>query len=124
MTVLAGCAAPPASERTPAGAIEVVISGFAYHANVGTVEAGKSTTLVIINRDLVTHGFQWALEPLDVEVTGGDLATLGAGLKGLHIAPRGRAEIRFTLAAHAKLAFRCDLHPDMTGELFILDVWP
>jgi hypothetical protein len=43
-------------------------------------------------------------------------------MEGFYIDPGKTLVIRFTTERPGSQAFRCDLHPDMKGELFLLEI--
>lgn len=87
------------------------------------IRAGIPTALLIRNEDPVTHGFiSPTLSELRVRVEVDGVAVFGNGLEGLHLDPGKTAVIRLTPDRQGRVTFRCDLHPNVEGELYLLDV--
>ncbi len=79
--------------------------------------------LVVRNEDPIPHGFSSPMfAGLPVTIEAGGIEVFGRGIDGLHVAPGQTAVIRLTHAQQAKMTFRCDLHPNLEGELYLLDV--
>jgi len=109
-------------QDTP-GRLDLTIRDFAYHLRSGFLAVGEPATIVLTNEDSVTHGFQWSLverEEVTVETEG--VTTFTLGFKGLHLNPGETVRISFTPMRTGKFTFKCDIHPDMEGEVFVLQV--
>ncbi|MDP3090589.1 MAG: cupredoxin domain-containing protein [Nitrospira sp.] len=104
--------------------IEITIHDFMYvRTKMQVIRAGAPMILVVHNEDSVTHGF---ISPLflgrALQGGGEGIEAFGTGIEGFHIDPGKTLFIRLTLDQQGKIAFRCDLHPEMQGELYVLDV--
>lgn len=105
------------------GPIEIVIQEYAYQVRSGVLKTGEPATIHLTNSDSVTHGFQWAfLEQEQVRIEGGGVTTYTAGFRRLHLQPHEEVRIHFTPMRRGKFTFKCDIHPGMEGEVFILKV--
>jgi hypothetical protein len=55
-------------------------------------------------------------------VEGEGLSTYGKGFEGMYVEPGKTLVIRLAVERSGRLTFHCDLHPEMQGELFLLEV--
>ena len=53
---------------------------------------------------------------------GEGIEAFGTGIEGFHLDPAKTLAIRLTPEQQGTITFRCDLHPDLEGELYWLDV--
>lgn len=104
--------------------IEIVIRDSTYLRTKTTpVHAGMPIVLVVRNEDPIPHGFSSPMfTGLPVTIEAGGIEVFGRGIDGLHVAPGQTAVIRLTHGQQGKMTFRCDLHPNLEGELYLLDV--
>lgn len=87
------------------------------------IHAGMAMVLVVRNEDPIPHGFISPMfSGLQVTVEAGGLEVFGRNIDGLHVAPGQTAVIRLMPDRLGKMTFRCDLHPNVDGELYLLDV--
>jgi hypothetical protein len=104
-------------------AVEVTIKDFTFKVEAGTLQLHEPVRIVLTNTDSVQHGFTSdVLDGLDVRVESEGVVTYGRGIKGLYIDPGNQVELLFTPTKSGPVAFRCDLHPRMKGELVVLSV--
>lgn len=104
--------------------IEITIRNSTYlRTKTMPIRAGMPMVLVVRNEDPIPHGFSSPMfAGLAVTVEAGGIEVFGRGIDGLHVAPGGTAVIRLTPGQQGKMTFRCDLHPNLEGELYLLDV--
>ncbi len=104
--------------------IEIVIRDFKYvRTKMQPVRAGVPMVFVIHNEDSVRHGFISSLfSGRFVQGEGEGIESFGTGIEGFHLDPGKTLAIRLTPDQQGKITFRCDLHPDLEGELYLLDV--
>ncbi len=106
--------------------IEVVMKDGAYKVSGHTV-AGALTQIVIKNEDTIEHGFTSPLlDEVTVRAEGEGIALEGKGVKAYHICPGKTLTLNFTKFSKEepetqRFVFWCDLHPNMKGELFIVE---
>jgi plastocyanin len=104
--------------------IEIVIRDSAFLlTKPAPIRLGLPTVIVLRNEDIVRHGFtsQMLLGVL-VHAEGEGIASYGKGIEGFYVDPGKTLAIRFTTERPGRYSFRCDLHPQMKGELLMLDV--
>ena len=94
---------------------------------------GELTEIVIRNQDTMTHGFTSPLlNDVGVKVEGEGVALKGTGrriregINAYHLDPGKMMKIYFTKHSKSepetmRYVFWCDLHPEMKGELFIVE---
>jgi plastocyanin len=104
--------------------VEIVIRDYAFEVmRPAPVRPGLPTVLILRNQDIVRHGFtSQMLMGMLVHGEGEGVGTYGKGVEGFYIDPGKTLVIRFTNDRPGKYAFRCDLHPNMKGELYALEV--
>lgn len=110
----------PAQEQR----IEIAIHNSTFlRTKTVPIHAGMPMVLVVRSEDPIPHGF---ISPmfagLQVTVEAGGLEVFGRGIDGVHVAPGQTAVIRLTPDRLGKMTFRCDLHLNVEGELYLLDV--
>ena len=97
--------------------IEIAIRDFKYvRTKMESISAGTPMVFVVHNEDAVRHGF---ISPLFL---GRSVQGEGEGIEGFHLDPGKTLAIRLTPDRQGKITFRCDLHPEVQGELYLLDV--
>jgi hypothetical protein len=104
--------------------LEVIIRDYNFEIVHRTpVTLGDNTVVIVRNQDIVRHGFSSpSLPALYLHTEGEGLATYGKGVEGFYLEPGKTLVIRLVLERSARLSFHCDLHPEMRGELVLLDV--
>jgi hypothetical protein len=104
--------------------LEVIIRDYDFEIVHRTpVAAGGETVIIVRNQDIVRHGFTSpALSHLFLRAEGEGLAAYGKGIEGFYVEPGKTLVIRLVLERSGRLAFHCDLHPEMKGELFLLEI--
>ena len=122
LVMLTPVAATPAPDP-PAGTIEIVIRNKTYEFHGGTLRPDQPTEVVLRNQDEMEHGFNSKLfQELEVQVETRDAVTFGKSIKGVHISPGSSISLHFRPTHAGKFRFQCDLHPDMKGELYMLEI--
>jgi len=109
----------PADQR-----VEIVIRDYAFEVmRPAPVRPGVATVIILRNQDIVRHGFtSQMLTGILVHGEGEGIASYGKGVEGFYVDPGRTLVIRFTNDRPGKYNFRCDLHPNMKGELYALEV--
>lgn len=104
--------------------LEVIIRDYDFEIVHRTpVAVGGETVIIVRNQDIVRHGFTSpALSQLYLRVEGEGLASYGKGIEGFYVEPGKTLVIRLVLERSGRLAFHCDLHPEMKSELFLLEI--
>ena len=104
--------------------LEVLIRNYDFEVvHRSPVTLGRDTVIILRNQDIVRHGFTSPTLPqLHLRVDGEGIGSYGKGIEGLYIEPGKTLVIRLVVEHSGRLAFHCDLHPEMKGELFLLEV--
>jgi hypothetical protein len=104
--------------------IEIAIRDSVYvRTKTMPIRAGMPTVVVVRNEDPVPHGFVSPMfSGLQMTVEAGGIEVFGRGIEGVHVAPGQTALIRLMPNRQGQMTFRCDLHPNVEGELYLLDV--
>ena len=106
--------------------IDVVITDQEFKVSGGTV-AGELTEIVVRNQGTTTHGFTSPLlNDVGVKVEGDAVAIKGKGVNAYHVDAGKTMKIRFTKHSKSepetmRYVFWCDIHPNMKGELLIVE---
>lgn len=104
--------------------IEIIIRDSSFQlTKLAPIRLGVPTILVIRNEDSVRHGFTSPMFfGLLVHAEGEGIVSYGKGVEGFYVSPGKSVAIRFTTEHPGSHSFRCDLHPQMKGELLMLNV--
>ena len=87
------------------------------------IHPGFPTVIVIRNEDNVRHGFMSSmLAGLSVHGEGEGIESYGKGIEGFYVGPGKTLIIRFITQHQGQFTFQCDLHTDLKGEIYLLEV--
>lgn len=105
------------------GRVEIVIRNSVFEFQGGHLTPDQLGTIRIKNKDRIRHGFTSpAMQEWEVYVDSPAGTVYGKGIQGVYLNPGESLEIRLTPNRPGRFPFRCDLHPEMKGELAILSV--
>lgn len=104
--------------------IEIVIRSYEFQlSQPAPIRLHMPTIIILRNQDIVRHGFvSPMLAHLMVQGEGEGIAAYGKGVEGFYVDPGKTLVLRFVPERPGKYSFRCDLHPKMSGELYLLEV--
>ena len=89
----------------------------------GGLQFGLPTVIILRNQDIIRHGFTSPmLLGLSINGEGEGIAAYGKGVEGFYVDAGKTLVIRFTPDRQGRWEFRCDLHPQMKGEIFQLEM--
>lgn len=121
-----GMGAPPSK-------VEIIIKDRQHgYETAGFTMPSQDTIIVVRNQDSVTHGLASALfKNIPVKVEGG-LEVRGKQFKAFHVDAGKTMTLRFATAPSnfdpatggaesVRHALWCDIHPDVKGELFVIE---
>lgn len=121
-----GMVAPPSK-------VEITIRDRQHgYETVGLTMPSQDTVIVIHNKDSVTHGFASNLfKGIPVRVEGGT-EVQGRNFKSYHVDPGHTMTLYFAtapskfdpatgIAESARHALWCDIHPEVKGEVFVIE---
>lgn len=111
--------------------IEVTIKKMEFHVT-GYGREGNPTAIVVRNEDGVTHGFSSPLfKDTPVRLEGDGYQVTGKGVPSFRIDPGKTMTLHFTTGSTAapltmmsplmRHVIWCDMHPEVKGELFIIE---
>jgi plastocyanin len=105
------------------GKVEIVIRNYTFEFQGGMLRPNEPGTIVLRNTDKVQHGFTSPfLAEQEVRVESSAGIAYGKGISGVYINPGETLKIHFIPNRAGGFSFRCDLHPNMKGELLLLSV--
>ncbi len=104
--------------------IEIVIRDYNFELVKPTpIQPGLPTVIILRNQDIIRHGFYTSmLTGILVQGEGEGIAAYGKGVEGFYVDPGKTLVIRFSNQRAGKYSFRCDLHPQMKGEAYVMEV--
>jgi plastocyanin len=103
--------------------IEVTIKDFTFLTKQIPLRLGVATVITITNLDQERHDFSSTMfDGVQTRVESGGVISYGRGIGGLFLDAKKDAAIRFTMGRPGRHEFRCSIHPNMKGELLLLNV--
>lgn len=103
--------------------IEVTIKDFAFLTKQIPLRLGVATVIEITNLDQERHDFGSTMfDGIPTRIESGGVVSYGRGIGGLFLDAKKGAVIRFTMERPGRHEFRCSIHPNMKGELLLLNV--
>jgi plastocyanin len=79
--------------------------------------------ITIRNEDGVRHNFESPIfQGIATKVEAAGVITYGRGIGGVFVDSNAGAVIRFTVKRPGRYEFKCSIHPDMKGELLLLNI--
>ncbi len=114
----------PAQAMPTEQRIEIVIRNYNFELVKPTpIQPGLPTVIILRNQDIVRHGFYTSmLTGILVQGEGEGVAAYGKGVEGFYVDPGKTLVIRFSNQKSGKYSFRCDLHPQMKGEAYVMEI--
>lgn len=112
------------AQTLPEQRIEIVIRDYDFQLVKPTpIQPGLPTVIILRNQDIVRHGFYSSmLIGILVQGEGEGVAAYGRGVDGFYVEPGKTLVIRFSNQRAGTYSFRCDLHPKMKGEMYVMEV--
>lgn len=119
-----GVDAQSPAQGLPEQRIEIIMKDYDFQVvKPAPVRPALPTVIIIRNQDIVRHGFYSAmLQGILVQGEGEGVAAYGKGVEGFYVDPGKTLVIRFNNQRPGKYSFRCDLHPQMKGEVYVMEV--
>ncbi len=104
--------------------IEITIRDSTFlRTKTAPIHPGFPIVIVIRNEDNIRHGFTSSmLAGLSIHGEGEGIESYGKGIEGFYIGPGKTLTIRFITQHQGRFTFQCDLHPDLKGEIYLLEV--
>jgi plastocyanin len=112
------------SEAQSEQKVDVTIKDYAFVLTKQIpLRLGVPTVISIRNIDRERHDFGSAMfDGVSTKVESGGVISYGRGIGGVFLDSKRDAVIRFTLDRPGRYEFRCSIHPNMKGELLLLNV--
>src|SRR6185295_11733821 len=124
--VLAACitiAGIAQTDAQTAQLVEVKIKNFTFVTKQVPLRLGVPTLISIWNEDTERHDFGSPIfEGTSTQVQSGNAIAYGKGIGGVLIDAKGEVSIRFTIDRPGRYEFRCSIHPEMKGEILLMNV--
>jgi len=124
--VLGGCLAIGLAAQTDAQTeqrIDVRIHDFTFIATQAPLVLNVPAVITIRNEDSERHNFESPLfQGILTEVEAGGVTAYGRGVGGVFVDSKANAVIRFTVKRPGRYEFKCSIHPNMKGELLLLNI--
>lgn len=119
-----GVEAQDPAQGLPEQRIEIILKDYDFQmVKPAPVRPGLPTVIILRNQDIVRHGFYSSmLMGILVQGEGEGVAAYGKGVEGFYVDPGKALVIRFNNQRPGKYSFRCDLHPKMKGEVYVMEV--
>lgn len=116
--------APISAQALPEQRIEIVMRDYDFQiVKLAPIQQGVPAVIILRNQDIVRHGFySGMLNGIFVQGEGEGVAAYGKGVEGFYVDPGKTLVIRFNNHQAGKYSFRCDLHPKMKGEAYVMDI--
>lgn len=103
--------------------VDVTVKDFKFVTKQPTLHLGVSTTINIRNEDAERHDFGSTMfEGIPTQIEKDGVLVYGRGVAGVLLDPQRAANIHFNMSRPGRHEFRCSIHPNMTGELLLLNV--
>jgi plastocyanin len=103
--------------------IEVTIKDSVFITKQVPLRLGVATVITITNQDQERHDFGSNMfEGILTRVESNGIVSYGRGIGGVFVDGKKSALIRFTMERPGRHEFRCSIHPNMKGELLLLNV--
>lgn len=103
--------------------VEVNIKDYTFITNQVPLMPDAPTVIEIRNEDDVRHDFgSIVFQNTHTQVESDGVIAYGRGVAGVLLDPARRASVRFTIERPGRYEFRCSIHPNMRGELLLLNI--
>jgi plastocyanin len=103
--------------------VEVTIKDFKFLTKQPTLRLGVATVIKIRNEDPERHDFGSTMfDGIPAQMEKDGVIAYGRGLAGVYLDPKRDATVRFNMSRPGRHEFRCSIHPNMAGELLLLNV--
>ena len=103
--------------------VDVRIKDFTFVTNQAPLLPDAPTIITIRNEDDVRHDFgSIVFQNTSTEVESNGVVSYGRGIAGVFLDPNRQASIRFVIERPGRYEFRCSIHPNMRGELLLLNI--
>lgn len=123
VALIAVLAALSQADAQPEQRVEVKIKDYAFITSQVPLMPDAPTVIEIRNEDDVRHDFgSIVFQNTETQVESDGVIAYGQGVAGLFLDPGRWASVRFTIQRPGQYEFRCSIHPNMRGELLMLNI--
>lgn len=103
--------------------VEVTIKDFTFVTKQVPLQLNVPILISIRNEDQVRHDFgSPVFQGSLTQVESDGVISYGRGVQGVFLNPTRDAMIRFSIDRPGRYEFRCSIHPNMKGELLLMNV--
>ena len=103
--------------------VEVKIKDFTFVTTQVPIMPDVPTVIAIRNDDEMRHDFgSIVFQNTHTQVESDGVTAYGRGVAGLFLDPGKHASVRFTIERPGSYEFRCSIHPNMRGEILLLNI--
>lgn len=103
--------------------VDVTIKDFKFVTKQSTLRLGVTTVIRIKNEDAERHDFGSTMfEGIPTQVEKDGVIVYGRGVGGVFLDAKRDVAVRFNMSRPGRHEFRCSIHPNMNGELLLLNV--
>jgi len=103
--------------------VQVKIKDYTFVTSQVPLMPEAPTVIEIRNDDDVRHDFgSTVFQNTNAQVESNGVIAYGRGVAGLYLDPGKQASVRFTIERPGRYEFRCSIHPNMRGELLLLNI--
>ncbi|HMS85962.1 MAG TPA: cupredoxin domain-containing protein [Nitrospira sp.] len=101
--------------------VDVTIKDFRFVTKQSPLRLGFPTVINVRNEDAERHDFSSTMfEGIPTRIEKAGVIVYGRGVGGVYLDAKQSAMIRFDMTRPGRHAFRCSIHPTMSGELLLL----
>ncbi len=109
----------PQSEQV----VDVTIKDFKFVTKQSPLRLGVATVIKIKNEDAERHDFSSTMfEGIPTQVETDGVVVYGRGVGGVFLDAKRDVSLRLNMSRPGRHEFRCSIHPNMSGELLLLNV--
>jgi plastocyanin len=103
--------------------VEVKIKDYTFITSQVPLMPDAPTVIEVRNEDDVRHDFgSIVFQNTHTQIESDGVITYGHGVAGAFLDPGKHASVRFTIQRPGRYEFRCSIHPNMRGELLLLNI--
>jgi plastocyanin len=103
--------------------VEVTIKDSKFVTKQPALRLGLATTIKLRNQDAERHDFGSTMfEGIPTQIEKDGVVVYGQGVGGVMLDAQRAANIHFNMSRPGRHEFRCSIHPNMKGELLLLNV--
>ena len=103
--------------------VGVKIKDYTFITNQVPLMPDAPTVIEIRNEDDVRHDFgSIVFQNTHTQVESDGVIAYGRGVAGVSLDPAKQASVRFIIERPGRYEFRCSIHPNMRGELLLLNI--